>query len=319
MDDDFFVKAIESKVQNENTRKNYVYRLSGMKKRLIKHMEASSMVVPDKFVLHVITHPRKFYPIIESAYDNELLTIKNIVTFILALIKYTDLKCKIESPYQKWLQYHKKLCDQENDRYNKNRPSERQSTNYVTLEDLKKAVVKMQAEDPHSSKRSSMQFCLLNMYLHIRPKRADFGDVRVYVKNDPHRKDRNYVVLAGDKSYFVLNHYNKTQKDSIPIVENFGADLSKVFCKSLLAFPRKHLFVGGNGNPFQTANAFSKFVTATFKTHLGKATGVSLLRHMFINEKVDLNKLSIEEKEAIATAMGHTRSQQEQYKLFFDK
>ena len=60
-------------------------------------------------------------------------------------------------------------------------------------------------------------------------------------------------------------------------------------------------------------------MTATFKTHLGKATGVSLLRHMFINEKVDLNKLSIEEKEAIATAMGHTRSQQEQYKLFFDK
>ena len=140
-----------------------------------------------------------------------------------------------------------------------------------------------------------MQFCLLNMYLHIRPKRADFVDVRVYVKNDPHRKDRNYVVLAGDKSYFVLNHYNKTQKDNIPILENFGAELSKVFCKSLLAFPRKHLFVGGNGKPFQTSNAFSKFVTATFKTHLGKATGVSLLRHMFINEKVDLNKLSIEQ------------------------
>jgi hypothetical protein len=319
MDDSFFLKAIESKVEKETTRKNYIYRLNGLKKRLVKRMTESGTEIPERLILHIITHPRKYYPMIQNEYDNEVLTIKNTVTLILALIKYTDLKCKIESPYKKWLIIHQELCDQETDRYNKNLPSEKQRANYVTLDELRDAIVKLSAGSPHSTRRSSLQFCLLNMYLHIRPKRADFGDIRVYLSTDPNRKDRNYVVIDGDRSFFVLNKYNKTQRDGTPIVEHFGNELAKVFRESLKAHPRRHLFVGNNGEPFKTANAYSKFVTTTFKTNLGKSTGVSLLRHMFINEKVDLNKLSIEEKDAIATAMGHTRTQQEQYKLFFNK
>jgi hypothetical protein len=319
MDDTFFINAIESKVEKETTRKNYIYRLNGLKKRLIKHMNDSGNEVPDKLILHVLTHPRKYYPTIKQVYEDEVLTIKNTVTLLLALVKYTELKCKIESPYKKWLEIHQDLCEQETNRYNKNIPSEKQRANYVTLDELREAVVKLSATQPHSTRKTSLQFCLLNMYLHIRPKRADFGDIRVYLSTDPNRKDRNYAVIDGDRSFFVLNKYNKTQRDNTPIVEHFGSDLAKVFRDSLKAHPRRHLFVGTNNESFKTSNAYSKFVTTTFKTHLGRATGVSLLRHMFINEKVDLNKLSIEEKDAIATAMGHTRTQQEQYKLFFNK
>ncbi len=319
MDDSVFINAIESKVEKETTRKNYIYRLNGLKKRLTKQMNESGTQIPERLILHVLTHPRKYYPMIKLVYDDEVLTIKNTVTLLLALIKYTELKCKIESPYKKWLAIHQELCDQETDRYNKNLPSEKQRANYVTLDELRDTVLKLSGGQPHATRKSSLQFCLLNMYLHIRPKRADFGDIRVYISTDPERKDRNYVVLAGDQSFFVLNKYNKTQRDTTPIVEHFDSSLAKVFRDSLKAHPRRYLFVGNNNEPFKTANAYSKFVTTTFKTHLGKATGVSLLRHMFINEKVDLNKLSIEEKDAIATAMGHTRTQQEQYKLFFNK
>lgn len=319
MDDAFFVKIIETKIKNESTRGNYLHRLNGLKNRLTAHLKAAGTDIPQRFTLHILTHPRKYYPIVKRVYDDEVLTIKNIVTLILAIIKYAELKCQLESPYKKWLSYHQELCDQEAERYNKNLPSDKQRANYVTLQELNEAVAKFASESPHATRRSSLQFCLLNMYLHIRPKRADFGDVRVYVSTDPNRKDRNYVVLDGDKSFFVMNKYNKTQRDGIPIVEHFGNDLATVFRDSLRAHPRKHLFVGNDNQPFKTSNAFSKFVTATFKKHLGKSTGVSLLRHMYINEKVDLNKLSIEEKDAIATAMGHTRLQQEQYKLFFDK
>jgi len=319
MDDAYFVSVIETKIKNASTRDNYMYRLNGLKKRLAADIKLSGSEPPEKFTLHILTHPRKYFPIIKRVYDGEVLTIKNNVTLVLAIIKYADLKCKIESPYKKWLSFHQELCDQEAERYNKNLPSDKQRANYVTLQELSEAVAKLAADKPHATRRASLQFCLLNMYLHIRPKRADFGDVRVYVSSDPNRKDRNYVVLDGDKSFFVLNKYNKTQRDGIPIIEHFANPLFTVFRDSLRAHPRKHLFVGNNNQPFKTSNAFSKFVTATFKKHLGKSTGVSLLRHMFINEKVDLNKLSIEEKDAIATAMGHTRSQQEQYKLFFDK
>lgn len=320
MDDQDFVAILDKTISNPNTRKNYKYRLSGLQKRLRQHMSETGMKVKeDQLILHVLTHPRQYFPIIKTIYNNETLTVKNIVTFLLSLVKHANLKCKIESPYKKWLSFHEEMAKLENERYSTNLPTDKQRQNYVSVEELQRAVDKLAKESPHGTIKKSLQFCLLKMYTYIKPKRADFGAIRVYAGKDPHKKDRNYVVLSNDKSYFVLNHYNKTQTNDIPIVEEIDKELVKTFRDSVLAHPRQYLFVGADQKHFKTSDAFGKFVKTTFKEHLGKSTGVSLLRHMFINEKVDLNNLSIMEKNAIATAMGHTRSQQEQYKLFFGK
>lgn len=320
MDDQEFVAILDKKITNPNTRKNYKYRLSGLQKRLRQYINDTGMKVPEnRLILHVLTHPRQYFPIIKAVYNNETLTVKNMVTFLLSLVKHAELKCKIESPYKKWLSFHEEMAKLENERYSSNLPTEKQRQNYVSVDELQGAVDKLANESPQDSLKRSMQYCLLKMYTSIKPKRADFGAIRVYAGRDPHKKDRNYVVLTNDKSYFVLNHYNKTQTNDIPIVEEINRDLVKTFRDSMMAHPRQFLFVGADRKPFKTSDAFGKFVMTTFKEHLGKSTGVSLLRHMFINEKVDLNKLSIVEKNAIASAMGHTRSQQEQYKLFFGK
>lgn len=317
MDDAFFHQQLKEKIANKNTWGNYCSRLSSLQRRIQQHYQDTNQPVPEKLVLHILTHPRAYYPIIEKLYNHKPSTIKNVVTCILAVYKYVELRCKLESPYKKWKEIHDRLCEEEIQRYNRNEPSDKQKDNYVTYADIQRTVDEF--DNPHGRGiKTSMHYCLLCMYSSIRPKRADFGSIKVFQGEDPSRKDINYIVL-GKESYFVFNHYNKTHREGAVIVESVPPGLAKVFLASLRAYPRKYLFVGRDGKPFKTSNAYSKFVIACFKKYLGKGTGVSLLRHLYINEKVDLNNLSIEEKEAIATAMGHTRKVQEQYKLFFDK
>ena len=320
--DDEILSLLKSHVHNDNTRKNYIYRLNGLKKK----MAPLSNVKDEVLLFHILTHPRKYYPMIKTSYDDKTLTVKNIITVILATFKYTDLRTKLQSPYKKWLEYHEEYCEKEDTKYSKNRPSSKQEENYITLDELKEVVHNMKHSKIHTrTKKLSMHYCLLSMYLYIRPKRADFGDIKIHFETDPGSKDHNYLVLkqpnaACDRpSYFVFNHVNKTHRSSTdPIIEHVPAELSVIFINSVARFPRDYLFEGTDNQAFKTSNSFTKFVIAAFKKHTGKGTGVSLLRHMYINEMVDLNKLSIEEKEAIASAMGHSRKLQEQYKLFFN-
>jgi hypothetical protein len=158
------------------------------------------------------------------------------------------------------------------------------------------------------------------MYLNIRPKRSDFGNIKIYEK-DIGKKDHNYLVITYQETkeaYFVFNELNKVSIKE-PIVEPVSKGLKEVFLASLEAHPRDYVFVGQDKKPFKTPNAFGKFVTRTFEHYFGKKVGTSMIRHIFINEKIDLNKLTIEEKNEVAHAMGHDRQQQEKYKLFFDK
>ncbi len=317
MDTNFFKDALDKGIPNENTRKNYKYRLNGLERKLEEHYKNQlGKDAPKHLVMHVLTHPRMYYPLLQEIYT-EMLTMKNMLTLVLALFKYAELKCRLESPYKKWKQYHDEYADKEYERYSKNQPTERQKESYVSFDDIRRVVADLGAKKPHQQGlKLSLQFCLLNMYLNIMPKRADFGAIKVYYNVDPQRGDINYIVL-GKESYFVLNHYNKTGKGADVIVESVPKELARVFVESLKAWPRRYLFVGMDEEPFKTANAYTKFVIATFEKHLGKKTGVSMLRHIYINERVDLNKLSIEEKDTIASAMGHSRKLQEQYKLIF--
>lgn len=312
MDDPFFYQVLREKVTNATTRKNYEHRVNGLLKKL-----ANDGIVTDapesKVLLHVLTHPRKYMPILEQVYNSQVATIKNMLTLVLSLFKYADLKCKYAGPYKKWKLFHEMYAGKEQAHYNTNEPTQRQRDKYVSFNEMKARLESW--KDPHVSLKSSLQYVLITMYVWIRPKRADFGRIKVYNK-DPRRRDINYLVLKEGDSRFVLNRYNKTQgAKGEAIIEPVPPDLASVITASLARHPRRYLFVGKDEKPFKTPNAYSKFVSNTYKHHFGKATGVSMLRHIYISEKIDLNKLSVQEKDAIAQSMGHSRRQQEQYKL----
>ena len=315
MDDAFFYEKLKTKIINQNTSLNYSQRLNALLNNVKDFLDETKQNIPHKLMLHILTHPSKYKPIIENKYKNVELTIKNVLTLILSIFKHADLKCKYEKSYKKWKEFHAEYLHKENERYNKNLPTDVQRENYISFEEIEKVFKNI--KDPHSTMKSSLQYCLIAMYMKIRPKRSDFGNIRIF-KTDPGKADINYLVLSAKKKdcFFVFNHLNKVSvKESI--IEPVNLSLKTIFLESLDKYPRKHIFVGQDEKPFKTPNAFGKFVTRTFETYFGKRVGTSMIRHIFINEKINLNELSGQEKDEFAQAMGHDRNQQEKYKLLF--
>jgi len=306
MDNDYFYKVLDEKISNINTRNNYKTRLTSLLNKVdIEHKHE---------VLYLLAHPRKYFPLVEERYNHKISTVKNVLTFILSLFKYASLKCKFERSYNKWKEFHEEYSNKEQEIYDNNVPSESQQAKYISFKEMREKIQTIKS--PHATLRASLEYCLMNMYLEIIPKRADFGQIRVYSK-DKQKTDRNYLVLGDNESYFVLNHYNKTQKDE-PIIEPVNDRLASIFKASMKQYPRKYLYVGIDGEAFRSANSYAKFVVGTYKKYFKKPIGVSMLRHIYISDKVDFNKLSVKEKDHIASSMAHSRKQQEQYKLFFN-
>ena len=61
-------------------------------------------------------------------------------------------------------------------------------------------------------------------------------------------------------------------------------------------------------------NTYSVFVKKTFEDFFGRATGVSLLRHIYITEKLEFDDMTLEEQDAEAKLMLHTSGLQRKYK-----
>jgi hypothetical protein len=61
-------------------------------------------------------------------------------------------------------------------------------------------------------------------------------------------------------------------------------------------------------------NTYSVFVKHTFEELFGRSTGVSLLRHIYITEKLDFDDMTIQEQEDEAKLMLHTSGLQRRYK-----
>ena len=61
-------------------------------------------------------------------------------------------------------------------------------------------------------------------------------------------------------------------------------------------------------------DTYGSFVQRTFEQLFGRGTGVSLLRHIYISEKLDFDNMTLEEQDEEARLMLHTSGLQKQYK-----
>lgn len=102
-----------------------------------------------------------------------------------------------------------------------------------------------------------------------------------------------------------------------PLTVELSNETIKVLKESLRRYPRNHVFVGRNGRPYESNDAYGKFVERTFLELFGKATGPSLWRHIFISEKVKADA-SEDKLEEITNLMLHGVNQQRRYR-FADK
>jgi len=299
---DHFYQVLDKAFPNVKTRDNYKSRLRGLTKALNEQEPAVILKVPETY-----------YPKIQELYPSHT-TRKNMLTLILVLYREdTTLKAENPAAAAKWKQYHDDLVRIQEAKVRRSEPEEKQLEKYTSYEEITDKYRELKGKTPHNTVKSSQQFLLLSMLVHLRPKRADLGAVKIYKEDDPRKTDENYIVLRSEgTSYLVMNLY-KTSKYYQTVEEDLPEELTKDIRTSLGRHPREYIFTKENGEPMSN-NTYSVFVKNTFEQLFGRATGVSLLRHIYITEKLDFDDMTLQEQEDEAKLMLHTSGLQRRYK-----
>lgn len=185
-------------------------------------------------------------------------------------------------------------------------------------DELKKAV----DEFKDSKKLTEAQFdtlqkyVLVSLYTMIPPRRnLDYLTMTVVSKELPTlATDTNYLVLeSGTPTKFIFNKYKSVKKHGQQS-EAIPADLAAVLKTYIAHHPNKTkavkkftsfpFLVTAAGVPITTIN----FITRALNKVFGRKVGSSMLRHIYLSSKYDL-----EEMKKDAEAMGHTVGEQRNY------
>lgn len=283
---------------SDNSKENYKMRAHTLTKKAGKPL------------MNIILHPETYIGELEKWYPKNTSR-KAHLSFILSVFRYNpDMTCDNRKAYDAWSEAFTKTNKKVIDRYETNKPSDRQVEGYVPYDEI------IQKRD--SLDEGSIERLLLGFYTHLHPMRCDYGKVRIYRARLPPAKQReqNYVLVKDDKAILRLGQY-KTSKTygnhEIDLPEGLFKDLQA----SLRAEERDWLFVDSKGNP-QSRNTYCSWTLRVLRDLFGKPLTVSIIRHSFINS-LDMNNLSIQEKKQIAEKMGHNLNTQAIYRLIFKK
>ena len=300
--DDRYKEIFAKKYPNKKTYDNYLSRVKG----LMKHMDSATLQ-------DVLKNPDTYYPKLQQAYKS-ITTRKNALTVILVLYREdTELQASHPNEYKQWKKLHDDLGKIQDARIRRSEPEQKQIDKYTSFEEIEAKYRELGKRTFHDTERHSMQFVLVSIIVHLRPKRADLGNIEIFKENDPRKTDQNYIVLRKTgASYLVMNMY-KTSKYYQTVEEELPEGLVKDIQTSLKRWPRTHLFRKDDKEPMSN-NTYSAFVKQTFRDLFGRSTGVSLLRHIYITEKLNLDDMTLEEQGEEAKLMLHTSGLQRQYK-----
>lgn len=300
--DSRFQEILEKTYKNKKTRDNYESRI----RNLLKKLKPNTLQ-------DILENPDIHYPTIQKAYIS-LTTRKNLLTVILVLFREdTDLHETFQTAHEKWKKLHDDLVKHQDAKIRRSEPEAKQIEKYTSFEEIEKKYRELKKRTYHDTERHSMQYVLLSVLVHLRPKRADLGSIHICKEKDPRETDKNYIVLKkSGTSYLVMNMY-KTSAYYQTVEEDLPEGLVRDIEQSLKRWPRTYLFRKDDGDPMSN-NTYSAFVKATFQDFFGRATGVSLLRHIYISEKLNLDDMTLEEQGEEAKLMLHTSGLQRQYK-----
>lgn len=272
-------------------------------------MKAHTLVKKlQKPLLDIVLHPETYIPEIARLYPLNTSQ-KAHLTFILAVFRYNpDFTCDHRKAYEKWADAFNNTHQKVMDRYETNKPTDRQAEGYVPYTDI---IKKRDELEPGSTER-----LLLGFYTHLKPMRCDYGSVRIYEDRLPAEKERekNYILIKGNKAMLTLSAY-KTAKAYGDHVIELPEPLYEDLSLSLKKDPREWLFVDINKKS-QSRNTYCAWTLRVLKKLFNKPLTVSIIRHSFINQ-LDMSQLSVKEKKEIAQQMGHNVQTQDVYRLIF--
>lgn len=305
--DDRVLGLMKDAIANENTYKSYAGRLRALRTKSGMALASIAQIVarPDVFAKHFVAE----YKTPASR--------RSVVSAIMAVLKYCpDLAQALPRARQAWREEFDEHEQSLEEQIGHNKLTERQKEKYVSYDRIREAFARMNRGDPHSTRKDSLRFVLLALVLDLPPTRADFGELHVASK-EINRGDMNYIVVHPRSSrkeyyhansYVVLNRF-KTAKYFGRTELELSEKTADIVRASLRRWPRKYLFVDSKGNPF-TKGEYSQFVRSSFEALVGRSIGISLLRHVFLSEEANLEKLSGHERARLARQMMHSTAQQ---------
>lgn len=153
-----------------------------------------------------------------------------------------------------------------------------------------------------------LSYMVLSLYTKFSPRRNQDYQYMLVVKKPEQAKSKteNYYVI--DTNEFIFNKY-KTSKTYGEQKFEVPDDLAQVIKLYLKAHPNTkkgayQFLVNFDGSPLQSINAITRILNKIF----GKKIGVSMLRHIFLS-----NMLDIDEMKQTADEMGHSLNMQREY------
>jgi len=125
------------------------------------------------------------------------------------------------------------------------------------------------------------------------------------------KKEKNYLVIKSrNNKFFSLGEYKTSGKYGTKEIE-VGKKLNSMLNVWLKFNTSGHLLLNSKKEPM-TANGLTKYLNKTFEPSGKSNISSSLIRHIFITEKI--GGPTLKEKQEIADKMGHSVGQQELYK-----
>lgn len=284
-----YVKDLKLKDIAATSAENY-------KVRLAKLEEVSG----GKSFMYILTHPREIYKVLVEYTGGKCVTVANYVTAVCKVFSsYPDLAEKYARSYKKWKQLLYKCRDEQNKLYSGNMAPEKKLAQVVSMPEI---VGKYQELKAGENAKNTMRALLLSCFMNLAPKRADLGNVHIYLGASEVPKDShlyNFIYLGtGDKynvkPFIQINRFKTASTHKGGIRENINEVLYKDIVRSLEILPRKYLFVDKQGRPYTKNNSYSQFVKRAFEGLFGKGKnmGVSLWRHVYVSSQIDFNKMS---------------------------
>lgn len=203
-----------------------------------------------------------------------------------------------------------------------NEKTDKQRENWIELDELEKILEQLRDDIPakistYKSYKIFMRYMALFLMLKF-PRRNDYVHMKIQT-NDKNTSDpeTNYLIFDREirRSFFVFNNYktfNKYGSQKFPVPEPVHAFFKKYLSTILANSKEGFLFIKSNEEKMNT-NEFTKFFINFMTEKTGKKVGTTMMRHIIISDKFKVDKDELREREELATAMGHSISQQMTY------
>ena len=198
-----------------------------------------------------------------------------------------------------------------NERYAHNTKSEKQTANWVDLNDVEERIDELEleitTEITYENYKNILRYLILLFHRHI-PLRNDLANTKIIYDNNEDivmADDTNYIFL--DKRYLVLNYYKTLKTYGVKHITIMPVVIEAIqlYLPILEHFSPHGWFYARMNGEKHTPIQFSKLFNSIWKMD-GKNVGSTQIRRTIVSELYDVTPGEYKEKQELANMMCHS-------------